>query len=65
MTAPAIIRPGANVTVGVELLEQSPPQVTVRAELVKVRSASDVSVLEAEGVFHRGKSNCAEPSLVQ
>ncbi|XP_040839571.1 CD109 antigen isoform X1 [Ochotona curzoniae] len=64
VTAPAIIRPGANVTVGVELLEQSPPQVTVRAELVKVRSASDVSVLEAEGVFHRGSfSTLTLPAL--
>lgn len=55
MTAPGIVRPGANVTIGVELLEHSPPQVTVQAALVKLAANHTISVLEAEGVFERGK----------
>lgn len=55
MTAPGIIRPGGNVTIGVELLEHSPSQVTVKAELVKIAANLAVSVLEAEGVFEKGK----------
>ncbi|XP_072822377.1 CD109 antigen isoform X2 [Vicugna pacos] len=54
VTAPGIIRPGGNVTVGVELLEHSPAQVTVKAELVKMAANLTVSVLEAEGVFEKG-----------
>ncbi|XP_047619762.1 CD109 antigen [Phacochoerus africanus] len=54
VTAPGIIRPGGNVTIGVELLEHSPSQVTVKAELVKMAANLTVSVLEAEGVFEKG-----------
>uniref|UniRef100_A0A8C9E785 CD109 antigen n=1 Tax=Phocoena sinus TaxID=42100 RepID=A0A8C9E785_PHOSS len=54
VTAPGIIRPGGNVTIGVELLEHSPSQVTVKAELVKIAANLAVSVLEAEGVFEKG-----------
>lgn len=57
VTAPGIIRPGANVTVGVDLLEHSPPQVTVNAQVLKKVSNRTVPVLEAEGVFERGKIN--------
>uniref|UniRef100_A0A7N5KKP0 CD109 molecule n=1 Tax=Ailuropoda melanoleuca TaxID=9646 RepID=A0A7N5KKP0_AILME len=57
VTAPGIVRPGGNVTVGVELLEHSPSQVTVKAELVKMAANLTVSVLEAEGVFEKGKIN--------
>uniref|UniRef100_A0A8C5VFV0 CD109 molecule n=1 Tax=Microcebus murinus TaxID=30608 RepID=A0A8C5VFV0_MICMU len=55
VTAPGIIRPGGNVTIGVDLLEHSPSQVTVKAELFKVVANLTVSVLEAEGVFEKGK----------
>ncbi|TKC50807.1 hypothetical protein EI555_015837, partial [Monodon monoceros] len=54
VTAPGIIRPGGNVTIGVELLEHSPSQVTVKAELVKIAANLAASVLEAEGVFEKG-----------
>ncbi|XP_062953550.1 CD109 antigen isoform X2 [Cynocephalus volans] len=54
VTAPGIIRPGGNVTIGVELLEHSPSQVTVKAEVFKTVSNLTVSVLEAEGVFEKG-----------
>ncbi|XP_006728736.1 CD109 antigen [Leptonychotes weddellii] len=54
VTAPGIVRPGGNVTIGVELLEHSPSQVTVKAELVKMAANLTVSVLEAEGVFEKG-----------
>uniref|UniRef100_M3XYI7 CD109 molecule n=1 Tax=Mustela putorius furo TaxID=9669 RepID=M3XYI7_MUSPF len=54
VTAPGIVRPGGNVTIGVDLLERSPPQVTVKAELVKMAANLTVSVLEAEGVFEKG-----------
>uniref|UniRef100_A0A8D0XNQ0 CD109 antigen n=1 Tax=Sus scrofa TaxID=9823 RepID=A0A8D0XNQ0_PIG len=47
-------RGGGNVTIGVELLEHSPSQVTVKAELVKMAANLTVSVLEAEGVFEKG-----------
>ena len=43
------------MTIGVELLEHSPSQVTVKAELVKIAGNLAVSVLEAEGVFEKGK----------
>uniref|UniRef100_A0A2K5XLF5 CD109 molecule n=1 Tax=Mandrillus leucophaeus TaxID=9568 RepID=A0A2K5XLF5_MANLE len=56
-TTPGIIRPGGNVTIGVELLEHCPSQVTVKAELLKTASNLTVSVLEAEGVFEKGKIN--------
>ncbi|XP_012327244.2 CD109 antigen [Aotus nancymaae] len=54
VTAPGIIRPGGNVTIGVELLEHCPSQVTVKAELLKTSSNLTVSVLQAEGVFEKG-----------
>ncbi|XP_028366665.1 CD109 antigen [Phyllostomus discolor] len=54
VTAPGSIRPGGNVTIGVQLLEHSPSQVTVKAELVKVAANLTTSVLEAEGVFEKG-----------
>ncbi|KAB1258201.1 CD109 antigen [Camelus dromedarius] len=53
LTAPGIIRPGRNVTIGVELLEHSPSQITVKVELVKMLANLTVSVLEAEGVFEK------------
>uniref|UniRef100_A0A8C9DFZ0 CD109 molecule n=1 Tax=Prolemur simus TaxID=1328070 RepID=A0A8C9DFZ0_PROSS len=54
VTAPGIIRPGGNVTIGVDLLEHGPLQVTVKAELFKVAANLTVSVVEAEGVFEKG-----------
>uniref|UniRef100_A0A2K6SHL2 CD109 antigen n=1 Tax=Saimiri boliviensis boliviensis TaxID=39432 RepID=A0A2K6SHL2_SAIBB len=54
VTAPGIIRPGGNVTIGVDLLEHCPSQVTVKAELLKTSSNLTVSVLQAEGVFEKG-----------
>ncbi|XP_049751394.1 CD109 antigen isoform X1 [Elephas maximus indicus] len=54
VTAPGIIRPGGNVTIGVELLEHSPSQVTVKAEVLKMASNVTTPVLEAEGVFEKG-----------
>lgn len=54
VTAPGTIRPGANVTVGVELLENGPLQATVKAQVLKKASNTTVTVLEAEGVFERG-----------
>ncbi|KAF4025044.1 hypothetical protein G4228_017178 [Cervus hanglu yarkandensis] len=55
VTVPGIIRPGGNVTIGVELLEHSPSQVTVKAEVMKKVANHSVSVLEAEGIFEKGK----------
>ncbi|XP_011379326.1 CD109 antigen [Pteropus vampyrus] len=65
VTAPEIIRPGGNVTIGVQLLEHSPSQVTVKAEVIKLAGNLTVSVLEAEGVFEKGKIDSTEfyPSL--
>ncbi|XP_036890205.1 CD109 antigen [Sturnira hondurensis] len=54
VTAPGSIRPGGSVNIGVQLLEHSPSQVTVKAELVKVAADLNMSVLEAEGVFEKG-----------
>ncbi|ELV10820.1 CD109 antigen [Tupaia chinensis] len=54
VTAPGIIRPGGNVTIGVELLEHGPSQITVKAEVLKMASNLTVSVLAAEGVFEKG-----------
>ncbi|XP_021062209.1 CD109 antigen [Mus pahari] len=54
VTTPGIIRPGANVTIGVDLLENSPPQVLVKAQVFKIASNKSTAILEAEGVFHRG-----------
>ncbi|XP_006835854.1 PREDICTED: CD109 antigen [Chrysochloris asiatica] len=54
VTAPGIIRPGRNVTIGVELLDHSPPQVTVKAKVLKRASNVSIPVLEAEGVFEKG-----------
>ncbi|XP_032327096.1 uncharacterized protein LOC116660861 [Camelus ferus] len=62
VTAPGIVRPGRNVTIGVELLEHSPSQVTVKVELVKMSASLTVSVLEAEGVFEKG-SDFSESSF--
>lgn len=42
------------MTIGVQLLEHSPSQVTVKAELVKTAANLTISVLEAEGVFEKG-----------
>ncbi|KAM6185159.1 CD109 antigen [Rhynchocyon petersi] len=54
VTAPGIIRPGGNVTIGVELLENSPSPVTVKAEVMKTAANLTITVLEAEGVFEKG-----------
>ncbi|CAH6780196.1 Cd109 [Phodopus roborovskii] len=61
VTAPGVIRPGANVTVGVELLENGPPQITVKTQVLKKASNRTVTVLEAEGVFEKGKINWTLP----
>ncbi|EDL77717.1 CD109 antigen (predicted), isoform CRA_b [Rattus norvegicus] len=58
VTVPGIIRPGANMTIGVELLQNSPPQVLVKARVLKIASNRSTTVLEAEGVFNRGKIRC-------
>ncbi|XP_068923122.1 CD109 antigen isoform X2 [Petaurus breviceps papuanus] len=52
VTAPTVLRPGINMTIGVELLENSPLQVLVKAKVVK--SLPNVTVLEAEGIFEKG-----------
>ncbi|EGW06594.1 CD109 antigen isoform X1 [Cricetulus griseus] len=54
VTAPGIIRPGAKLTVGVELLKHGPLQITVKAQVLKKASNRTETVLEAEGVFKRG-----------
>ncbi|XP_019352416.1 CD109 antigen isoform X3 [Alligator mississippiensis] len=50
VTAPCNIRPGANVTVGVVLLQNSPLQVTVRGEVLR----GNDSLLSGELVFEKG-----------
>ncbi|XP_074093432.1 CD109 antigen isoform X2 [Macrotis lagotis] len=52
VTAPSVIRPGINMTIGVELLENSPSQVLVKAEVL--RSQANITILEAEGIFEKG-----------
>lgn len=54
------------MTIGVQLLEHSPSQVTVKAEVIKLAGNLTVSVLEAEGVFEKGKIDSTEfyPSVV-
>ena len=52
------------MTIGVELLEHSPSQVTVKAELMKMAANRTVSVLEAEGVFEKGKTHSRAPSVI-
>ncbi|XP_027708747.1 CD109 antigen isoform X1 [Vombatus ursinus] len=52
VTTPRVIRPGINMTIGVELLEHSPLQVLVKAKVL--RSLQNVTVLEAEGIFEKG-----------
>ena len=52
------------MTIGVELLEHSPSQVTVKAELLKMAANRTVSVLEAEGVFEKGKIHSRAPSAI-
>ncbi|XP_036622742.1 CD109 antigen isoform X2 [Trichosurus vulpecula] len=52
VTAPTVIRPGINMTIGVELLENSPLQVLVKAKVL--RSLPNITVLEAEGMFEKG-----------
>ncbi|KAH0622086.1 hypothetical protein JD844_024050, partial [Phrynosoma platyrhinos] len=49
LAAPEIIRPGANLTIGVALLKASPPHLTVKAEVLFANN----SVLRGEGVFQR------------
>uniref|UniRef100_A0A8C4W2F6 CD109 antigen n=1 Tax=Gopherus evgoodei TaxID=1825980 RepID=A0A8C4W2F6_9SAUR len=51
VTGPRSIRPGANVTIGVALLTDSPPQVTVRGEVLK---GNDI-VLHGEVIFEKGE----------
>ncbi|GAB1294474.1 CD109 antigen [Apodemus speciosus] len=55
VTAPGIIRPGTNMTIGVDLLENSPPHVLVKAQVFKIASNKSRSILETEGVFYRGQ----------
>ncbi|KAJ7341665.1 hypothetical protein JRQ81_006104 [Phrynocephalus forsythii] len=49
LAGPEIIRPGANLTIGIELLKASPPRVTVKGEVV----FGNNSVLRGEAVFQR------------
>ncbi|XP_042302267.1 CD109 antigen [Sceloporus undulatus] len=49
LAAPEIIRPGANLTIGVALLKASPPRLTIKAEVLFANN----SVLHGEGVFLR------------
>ncbi|XP_053136283.1 CD109 antigen [Hemicordylus capensis] len=49
LTAPKFIRPGANVTIGVALLKKSPPQVTIKADVIHANS----TILRGEAVFQR------------
>uniref|UniRef100_A0A674JY67 CD109 antigen n=1 Tax=Terrapene triunguis TaxID=2587831 RepID=A0A674JY67_9SAUR len=51
VTGPRNIRPGANVTIGVALLTDSPPQVTVRGEVLR----GNDTVLHGEVVFEKGE----------
>uniref|UniRef100_A0A452HFJ9 CD109 antigen n=1 Tax=Gopherus agassizii TaxID=38772 RepID=A0A452HFJ9_9SAUR len=51
VTGPRSIRPGANVTIGVALLTDSPPQVTVRGEVLR---GNDI-VLHGEVIFEKGE----------
>nr|XP_025043911.1 CD109 antigen [Pelodiscus sinensis] len=50
VTGPQNIRPGANVTIVVALLTDSPPQVTVRAEVLR----GNDTVLQGEVTFEKG-----------
>ncbi|XP_061479122.1 CD109 antigen isoform X2 [Rhineura floridana] len=49
LAAPKSIRPGANVTIGVALLKESPEKVTIKAEVIYANN----SVLRGEAVFKR------------
>lgn len=43
------------MTIGVDLLENSPPHVLVKAQVFKTASNKSRSILETEGVFYRGQ----------
>ncbi|XP_060089077.1 CD109 antigen [Heteronotia binoei] len=49
LTAPLTFRPGANTSIGVALLKNSPPEITVKAEVV----IENNTVLRGEAVFQR------------
>ncbi|XP_077162751.1 CD109 antigen [Paroedura picta] len=49
LTAPLTIRPGTNTSIGVALLKHSPPEITVKAEVV----IENNTVLQGEAVFQR------------
>ncbi|NWT63660.1 CD109 protein, partial [Prunella himalayana] len=51
VAAPWNIRPGANLTVGVALLPDSPAQVTVKGEVIR----DNETILSREMVFEKGK----------
>ncbi|NWR73056.1 CD109 protein, partial [Centropus unirufus] len=51
VAVPWNIRPGANVTVGVALLPDSPAQVTVRGEVIR----DNQTILSREMIFEKGK----------
>lgn len=51
MAVPWNIRPGANLTVGVALLPDSPAQVTVKGEVIR----DNETILSREMVFEKGK----------
>ncbi|NXC86718.1 CD109 protein, partial [Cercotrichas coryphoeus] len=51
VAAPWNIRPGANLTIGVALLPDSPAQVTVKGEVIR----DNETVLSREMVFEKGK----------
>ncbi|XP_077343504.1 CD109 antigen-like [Lithobates pipiens] len=50
LTTPLDIRPGSNVILGIDILEDSPPLVKVEAEIQK----DNITLLKGEGMFQRG-----------
>lgn len=53
VAAPWNIRPGANLTVGVALLPDSPAQVTVKGEVIR----DNETIMSREVVFEKGKKS--------
>ncbi|KAM4771054.1 CD109 antigen-like [Rhinophrynus dorsalis] len=50
VTTPLDIRPGLNLTLGIEMLADSPSAVTVEAEILK----DNITLLKGEGMFNKG-----------
>lgn len=51
LSTPLDIRPGSNFIIGIDILDDCPPLVKVEAEIQK----DNITVLEGEGIFQRGK----------